>query len=712
MKKNNLLIELLTEELPPRALLRMIQGFQRQLALALQTAELSFDSIQMFVTPRRLALKVNALVAAQVDTVKEKRGPTVALAYTESGELSAAGKGFLKSVAATENDVFEKEGYIYVKQKILGNSLESLLPRLLTQSIEKIPVPKHMRWGNHTETFSRPVHGVVLLYGSRVIPAVILGIKTSNQTLGHRFHHPQLLTLKHADDYEAALFQAKVIVDFEKRRKEITTQLYTLAEKAKTSPKPNSALLDEVTGLVEWPVAVLAQFSPDFLHVPAESLISAMEHHQKSFALLDQTGKLLPAFIAISNISSLEPDRVRIGNEKVMRARLSDAAYFYESDLKISPTARIPALKETIFHAKLGTLYDKSLRIAKILKVLAVPYDLSQETIEQVSILAKTDLLTEMVEEFPELQGIMGYYYARAHQISNDIALAIKEQYQPRTAQDEMPKTTLGALLGIADKIDTLIGLFGVNLLPTGEKDPFALRRAALGILRVCIALELSIDLPSLLRAAFAAYDGKLSNQLAVKQVEDFIWERLRYLLMEEKTRPDIFSAVLAIRPPSPLAFVKRVNALTQCLLQASAEDLLIMVFRRVARFLEKEMDLSAEPTVSLLGDLTLERIAESENAYLNIQLLQEPAEKALAEAITPAAKQCQVFLQEQAFGEILDLLIELSPLLQNFFEHVFIADPDPAIKNNRLQLLGAIYLLFIQLADFSVLQSPETIVH
>lgn len=685
MHKNNLLIELLTEELPSKSIHAMSHAFEKEFMHALHSAALTFDNIIPYATPRRLALRVEGLADKQANISQEKKGPPLQAAYDANGQPTAACLGFAKNAGIPVSALTQKDGYVYATQHLPGKTVDELIPTLLNQVCLRLPVPKRMRWGEHAVEFARPVRGIVLLYGPRVIPATLFSLSSGNTTVGHRFHHPEVITLKHADDYENALYQAKVIASFEKRREEIARQIEVIAKEKNATALMPLALLEEVTGLVEWPVSLLAHFSPSFLDVPAESLISAMQTHQKSFALFDNENKLLPMFITVSNLESLRPKRVQHGNEKVMRARLSDAEFFYKTDLQHPLSTHIEGLKHVIFQAPLGTLYDKAERLQFLMTHLSTGFDIETNLVMQTALFAKTDLLTDMVIEFPELQGIMGYYYAKAHHLPESLAIALKEQYLPRYAGDELPKTRLGALLAVADRVDTLVGIFGINRQPTGEKDPFGLRRMAVGLLRILIDQNLDISLLDLLEISIKSYDNKIINPETKAQVFEFIIERLRYYLIEKNVSPDIFAAVRAKCPESPVDFVKRVEAL-QRFTQLTEASALASAHKRVSRILEKEETLLLSQTI-------------------NKQLLKETAEKNLVKLLEAKKNIAIPLFEAKAYDDALTQLVALKPAIDTFFDEVLVLDENEALRHNRLTLLFQLRQLFLEIADISLLQ-------
>jgi len=684
MLKDNLLIELGTEELPPNALYKMIIAFKQEMASTLDKANLSFEDITHFATPRRLALKINGLIQKQPDSEIERKGPAIKAAFDENNNPTKACLGFAKSVGAEVKDLIEKSGYLYYTVHHKGKTLDELIPELLNKVIQRIPVPKRMRWGDKTVEFSRPAKWLVILYGQKILPATVLDCSANRLSYGHRFHHPEAITLNHADDYDTKLEKAKVIANFEKRREIIRKQVDDIAKQQKAIPIIDEDLLDEVTGLVEWPVAIQAEFAPQFLSVPAESLISAMASHQKCFALLDETQNLLPTFITISNIESKDSQRVKAGNERVMHARLSDAEFFYQTDLQTPLASHIDKLKTIIFQRELGSLYDKSQRIKQITLYLAKQFSVDDNLVTMAAELSKTDLVTDMVGEFPELQGIMGYYYASHEGLPLDVNIALKEQYLPRFSADSLPTTLLGALLAIADRIDTIVGIFGLGKVPTGEKDPFALRRAAVGIIRIIIEKDLDINLWQLIKIAIDNYQSCIKNPETQTQTFEFILERLKAYFSEHNVSGDIFAAVYAKKPYSPLDFARRIKAI-QAFKQLADAKALAAANKRVSRILQKEA-------------------MNNRHDAIDNQLLTETAEIQLATLLNDKQTIVAPLFEKHDYQTALTELADLRPAVDIFFDEVLVMDKDEKIKNNRLNLLNQLRQLFLEVADISLL--------
>ena len=489
MTTETLLIELGTEELPPKSLKTLATTFHDQIKAQLDAAKLYYTAMHWYATPRRLAVKVDGLIASQADKAIEKRGPAVNVAFDAEGNASKAAEGWARSngitVADAERLVTDKGEWLLHKTVEQGKHIEQLIPDMVNHAVAKLPVPKPMRWGSGRTQFIRPVHTLTMLYGEKVIAGETLNVKSNNVVTGHRFHHHGLVAINHADNYETTLREAHVVVDYQERRNTIIEQINIVAKEIDGVVLPDEELLDEVTSLVEWPVVLVGSFDEDFLNVPAEPLIYSMKDHQKYFPVTDVDGKLLNKFIFVSNIASKDPSQVIKGNEKVIRPRLADAEFFFKTDKKQTLESRLSALESVLFQKQLGTLKDKSIRIADLSRVIATQLDENSDDAYRAGLLSKTDLLSDMVLEFPQIQGTMGKYYARNDGENEAIAQALEDQYRPRYAGDALPEATIGCAVAISDKIDTLVGIFGINQPPKGDKDPFALRRAAIGVIPV-----------------------------------------------------------------------------------------------------------------------------------------------------------------------------------------------------------------------------------
>lgn len=693
-KKDNFLVEIQTEELPPKALHRLAKSFLDEIKARLIKAELGFKEIEYYATPRRLAVFVKALVSMQADTVVERRGPAIETAFDSAGKPTPACIGFARSCGVTPEELGRFKGkqgeWVGLQQVISGKSVQVLLPPIVEESLAALPIPKRMRWGSGTVEFVRPVHSVMMLYGNDVIDAEILGVRTGRETRGHRFHCKNTLMITKPTAYLKRLEKPGfVIADFERRKKMIRDQTNAVVSSSlgeNVHALISDELLDEVTGLVEWPVAILGDFDQRFLAVPAEALISAMQDHQRYFPIVNEQGKLLPHFVTISNIEAYDMQHVIAGNERVLRARLSDAAFFYETDKKCSLESRVERLKSIVFQAKLGTLFDKAQRLSKLAVFIAKEIKENVVQAARAALLAKTDLTTEIVGEFPELQGTAAYYYAIHDGEPQAIAEALREQYMPRFSGDVLPKTSLACVLALADRLDTLVGVFGINQQPTGDKDPFALRRAALGILRILIEKKFDLDLHSLLCLAVDAYDQKLENPEVVEQVLNFIHERQKPWYQEQEISVDVLAAVAATGITRPYDFHRRIQAVQKFKERKEAESLSV-ANKRVSNILAKyDGKISAKE--------------------IDAHLFEANAERELAVQIDLQNKTCAPLYQAARYGEVLAELASLREPVDDFFEHVMVMTDDKARCENRLLLLTKLRALFLQVADIALLQA------
>ncbi|MDR2213665.1 MAG: glycine--tRNA ligase subunit beta [Pseudomonadales bacterium] len=689
MPNLDLLIEIGTEELPPKALPVLSAAFEDAFAAQLQQAGLRFSAIQRFATPRRLALLVPQLDTEQPPRTLEKWGPAVQAAFGADGKATKAAEGFARScgveVSALAQRSDGKVSKLYYGVEQPGAATATLLAGMITTALAALPIPKRMRWGSNRDEFVRPVQWVVLLFGDTVIDATIMGQPCGNTSRGHRFMSPAPLVLTAPAHYQDALKSGKVIADFAERRAEIRRQVEAKAIELQGRAIIDEALLDEVTALVEWPVALAGRFDEAFLQVPKEALISSMKEHQKCFHLLDAQNNILPYFITLSNLQSRDPAQVIAGNEKVIRPRLADAAFFFEQDRRHPLATRVDKLKTVVFQQDLGTLYDKSQRVKQLAKTLAVELDYDSALAARAAELGKCDLMTSMVYEFAELQGIMGYHYALHDGEPKEIALALDEQYLPRFAGDQLPTSPTGRVLALAERLDTIAGLFGLGQPPTGSKDPFALRRAALGVLRVIIEQQLPLSLPRAVHAAMAGYAGNAKVKDACGDIVNFIIERLRAYYADQNIAADVFLAVDAVRPQSPLEFDLRIKAVAHfaALPEAAA---LAGANKRVSNILQKADD--APPTLC------------------EAALLQEPAEKALSNALHETRALSAPLLASLRFTEALAAMAALRAPVDAFFDQVMVNADDPALRRNRLALLSELRQLFLRIADISLLQN------
>jgi glycyl-tRNA synthetase beta chain len=691
MTTHDLLIEIGTEELPPKQLLTLANAFAANVQTELTQKTLTYGEVHVFATPRRLALLIKNVLAQQKSHVMEKRGPALKAAYDAQGSPTLACLGFANACGVTLDELETKEtdqgAWLFYTASHIGQPTSALLPDILTSALTRLPIPKPMRWGSHTTQFIRPIHWITLMLDNQLVPAEIFGQSTVKHTYGHRFHHPKAIHIPHAQNYEALLKEkGQVIPNYHERKQIIDNQLQDLAKKHGGKVVQDEALLNEVTNLVEWPVALLGKFDPLFLNLPPEVTLTSLKSHQKCFSVMDNAQQLLPCFITVSNIKSKDPERVIKGNERVIRARLSDAKFFYETDLKHTPANNIEKTKTVIFQKKIGSLFEKAERISTLSGYLAEQLDMpcaEEKEIIEAGLLSKADLMTNMVAEFPELQGTMGYYYAKNHGLSDTIATAIRTHYQPKFAGDTLPNTTAGALISVADKIDTLTGLFGINQPPTGEKDPFGLRRAAVGILRILIEKQLPVDLLALLHASVEQYGSILDNPQTEQHVFVFMMDRLRAWYTDKGIASEIVMAVLAKSPTQPLDLHQRVQAVQhfQSLPEAKA---LAAANKRVSR---------------ILKDQTLQWAQT-----LDIKLSESHAEHHLITLMTEKTREIAPLYQAGKYTEILTTLATLQTPIDHFFDEVMVMVEDETLRQHRLSLLHKLQQLFLQVADISVL--------
>jgi len=687
----DLLIELGTEELPPKALKKLIRAFEASIKKGLEAAELSFTGISSFAAPRRMAVIVDGLQVKQADRLVERRGPAVASAFDDEGTPTKAVQGFARScgveVADLETVATKKGDWLVFKKEQTGSEAAALVPDILQQALNDLPIPKRMRWGNLPGEFVRPVHWLVLLFGDDVIPFETLGVSSSRDTQGHRFHHPEAIRVESAQSYVAQLeTEGHVIVDMTVRRESIKEQVLTLAAKLGGEAVLDEELLDEVTGLVEWPVALSGSYDKRFLELPAEALISSMQEHQKYFAVRDASGELLPYFITICNIESRDPAQVIAGNERVILPRLSDSAFFWETDRKRPLADRQEQLKTIVFQNKLGTVFDKSARVAKLAAFIATKIDGEAPFAERAAQLAKCDLVTEMVGEFPDLQGIMGRYYARLDGEHDEVAEALDEQYLPRFAGDALPATKTGQAVSLAEKLDTLVGLFGIGQPPTGVKDPFALRRAALGVLRIVIENELDIDLLALIGQAQQGFDNVLSEDDVSDKVMQYFYDRLKGYAQDQGVKADVFEAVLSVKPLRPLDFMQRLNA--------------VVAFRQ----LDQAEALAAGN--KRIGNILRKNDAEADTGTIDESVLVEDAEKVLVAKLKTVSESVQPLIASADYTGVLTTLADMREAVDGFFDTVMVMDEDMAVRKNRLAILNQTRALFLGVADISHLQN------
>ena len=686
---NDLLIEIGTEELPPKALLSLSNAFTAGVISGLKSASLSAQAVSSFAAPRRLAVLLNGLPEYQADQLMERKGPAVQAAFDDEGNPSKAAQGFARScgvaVDALDRIKTDKGEWLAFKKDIKGKASRDLIADIVSQSLQALPIPKRMRWGAGDIEFVRPLHWVVMLFGSEVIYQQVFGIQAGGQTYGHRFHAPQAFPLTHATEYANVLEQqGYVIASFKQRREKVRQQTEAAAIALGGLAQIDADLLDEVTALVEWPIAVSGSFDAAFLEIPQECLISSMQDHQKYFPVVDQKGALLPYFITIANIDSKNPDAVREGNERVIRPRFSDAAFFWQQDGNVSLASHREATKKIFFQQKLGTLFEKTERVARLSKTIAQQLGANTDDAHRAALLSKCDLMSHMVGEFAELQGIMGRYYAQRDGETDAVADAMQQQYQPAFADDVIPASTTGKILSLADRLDTLLGIFAIGLKPTGSKDPYALRRAAIGVLRLLIEGELSLDLKQLLTTAAKGLNNKVDADQAINTTLAFILERLRAYYKDQGISSDVIDAVASVNPLSPLDFDQRVKAVTQFRQLAAAEPL-AAANKRIGNILKKSKVTIPDK--------------------VNTQLLIEDQEKALYHSIQAQQQALGSRFAKAQYTEALSSLATLRPSVDDFFDHVMVMVEDESLKINRLALLKEMQGLFLHIADLSLLQ-------
>ncbi len=690
MIKQTLLLEIGTEELPPKALLKLATAFANGMRDGLDKAGLEFAEVNYYATPRRLTVMVTDLDTAQTDKEVLKRGPAIKTAYNDAGEPTPATLGFAKSCGADISELetmeTDKGSWLTFLAQEKGRPTVELIPEIAETALSRLPIPKRMRWGSGSIEFVRPVHWVVAMYGTETIDCSILGIQAGNQTFGHRFHHPDAIQLKSAESYLQQLEKTgKVIADFNRRKTMIKESVEKVAKEIRGQAVINESLLDEVTALVEWPVVFSGVFDDKYLVLPNEVLIATMQDHQKYFPVVDKKNNLLHCFITVSNIVSKSPDVIRLGNQRVLSPRLGDAEFFWQRDNETTLADLSPKLADVVFQQKLGSLADKSNRITSLAIYMADLLGADSKLAARAATLSKCDLLTDMVGEFPELQGVMGRYYAINNGEEKEVATALDEQYMPRFAGDQIPQSKTGQIISIADKLDTLVGIFAIGKAPTGDKDPFALRRAALGVLRIMIEGQLELDLQVCLNKAVENYDAKLTNDELASQVFDFMMERLRRYYIDQGISADNFEAVLMRKPVQPYDFHRRLNAVVQ--------------FRKLP---EAESLAAANKRISNI----LKQAKNHDNNDFSVDLLQEDAEQKLATALTSIKKKVIPLLDNSEYEHALSELAGLKDDVDTFFDDVLVMCEDEAVKNNRLALLSQLSNLFLKTADISRLQN------
>ena len=689
MKPADLLVEIGTEELPPKALRGLMDAFATNLGRALDDARLAHGELRAYASPRRLAVVVESLARSQEDRHTSQKGPPVSVALDDAGKALPPATAFAKKCGVDVADLgrmkTDKGEWLTADTTEAGKPAAELLPELIEKALAELPIPRRMRWGAGDAEFVRPVHWVVLLHGSKLIEGSVMGIPTGKKSMGHRFHSKGPVTITRPADYLETLEQkGHVVADFDARRKIVQQGVEKLAKKAKGAIVDGESLYDEVAALVEWPVPMLGSFDEEFLQLPPEVVVSTLTGHQRYFPVADASGKLLPRFVTVANLESNEPQKVRDGNERVIRPRLADAAFFWNNDRRRALATRQEALRDVVYQRGLGSLHDKSNRTAALACWIAAQLDIDNDTVERAAMLCKCDLLTGMVGEFPDLQGTMGHYYAKSDGETDAVATAIGEHYKPRFAGDSLPASQTGLVLAVADRLDTLAGVFTLGKKPSGNRDPFGLRRAALGIIRMLIECDLDLDIKAMIAKAVElqpAAKGDADDLPA--ELYGFITDRLRRYFLDRDPGLDTetFDAVMARQPTSLVDFERRLQAV-QAFLRLDEAQSLASANKRIANILRQA--------------------GRTEAAEIKQKLLEDGAEASLYEALTTASDTVRPLLNDRRYTEALQELATLRAPVDRFFNDVMVMVDDEATKNNRLALLGELRALFLDVADIS----------
>ena len=683
MSALDFLVELGTEELPPKALGKLSDAFRSGIEKGLKDAGLKHGRVQAFAAPRRLAVQIEQLDTEQPDRSINLDGPPLQAAFDAEGEPTQAALGFARKCGVDLAEIDRSGPKLRYSRSIPGQPTAELLPAIVETSLNELPIPKRMRWAARKEEFVRPTQWLVMLFGEQVIDCTILTQRAGRESRGHRFHSPSPVRISKPTSYLEDLRGAHVIADFTERRELIAKRVEQLASDQNGKAIVPPALLDEVTALVEWPVPLVCSFEERFLEVPQEALITTMQDNQKYFCLLDANGKLLPRFITVANIESKDPTQIVAGNEKVVRPRLTDAEFFFKQDKKQKLDSFNERLKNVVFQAQLGTVYDKAARVSKLAAFIAEHTEGNAQWAARAGLLSKCDLATEMVGEFPEMQGVAGYYYALNDGEPNDVALALNEQYMPRGAGAELPSTHTGAVLAVADKLDTLVGIFGIGMLPTGSKDPYALRRAALGILRILIEKQLDLDLVAAVRFSVGQFGSQVKSEGLADQVLDFIFDRLRARYEDEGVEVASYLSVRAVQPGSALDFDQRVQAV-QAFRNLPEAEALAAANKRVSNLLSKfeaKLPVTVEP-----------------------RYFDNATEFSLYSALQQAEQAVQPLAADRRYREALERLAHLRGPVDAFFEAVLVNAEDASVRANRYALLARLRGLFLGVADISAL--------
>jgi glycyl-tRNA synthetase beta chain len=691
-KAQDFLVEIGTEELPPKALRSLMEAFGEQLVSGIDEARLAHDDVQVFASPRRLAVLVRSLAGKQEDRKVEQKGPPTRIAFDKDGNPTPAANAFATKCGVEVSELgrnqTDKGEWLSYDKVEAGKTVSELLPELIERALNALPIPRRMRWGAGDAEFVRPVHWIILLHGENIISAKVLGIDAGNQSRGHRFHSSGTITIKSPGSYlETLEKEGFVIADFERRREMVRTGVDAAAATAGGVVVEGDSLYDEVAALVEWPVPVLGSFEEKFLKLPRETVISTLTGHQRYFPVADNGGKLLPKFITVANLESKDPEQVRDGNERVIRPRLADAAFFWDSDRQKPLDSRIEGLRDVVYQQGLGSVHDKSQRVAAIAGWIASALGHKPENVARAALLAKCDLITGLVGEFPELQGTMGGYYAIESGEPEAVATAISEHYRPRFAGDDLPASVDGQILAVADKLDTLAGVFSIGKRPSGNRDPFGLRRAALGIVRVLIEGGLDVSLKAMITEAIKQQPKPKKGADKGADIDadlySFITDRLRayFLDRDPGLKVETFDAVMVRQPSSLLDFDRRLAAV-QTFARLEQAESLAAANKRIANILRKAGD--------------------PEGLGVKKKLLQDSAELALFSALENVDKKIQPLLAKRAYADVLNQLADLRDPVDRFFDDVMVMTDDEAVRNNRLALLGELRALFLNVADIS----------
>jgi glycyl-tRNA synthetase beta chain len=695
-RAEDFLVEIGTEELPPKALRKLMDAFASGVQSGLEKARLGHGAVKAYASPRRLAVMISALESSQEDREVLQKGPPVSIAFDAEGQATKAAMAFAKKCGVDVESLGREktDGGEWLSHRAIerGQDAASLLPVIIQQSLDALPIPRRMRWGAHEEEFVRPVHWLIMLHGKSVMPGSVLGIAASNKTRGHRFHTSGEIEIDSPADYASILESSGyVIADFSARRDKVAGLVKDAAQQAGGKALGDDSLIDEVTALTEWPVSVTGSFDKEFLSLPREVIVATLTNHQRYFPVAAKDGGLLPVFITLANLESTDPERVRDGNERVIRPRLADAAFFWKSDQQTAIADRTEALKNVVYQKGLGTLHDKSMRVAALATLLAEQVGGDTEAVTRAAVLAKCDLLTGMVGEFPELQGTMGAYYARAAGETGAVAQAIGEQYLPRFAGDDLPRSIEGQILAVADKLDTLAGIFVLGKKPTGNRDPFGLRRAALGVIRILIEENLDIRFFEAVVAAVVQQPASGEDHGGTRDsLYDFIIERLKSYVVdgEHGVTADMFESVRSRRPASLVDFQERLRA--------------------VEVFVGLEQAISLAAANKRTANILRQADYTDENVAVDAALLQDDAELVLYHAVQSARNDIVPLIETRAYSDALRRLAELRAPVDSFFDDVMVMVENTALKNNRLALLAELRALFLNVADVSRLTPAQ----